>query len=583
MKKITLIIAALLLAQVSCISFTSCTDSKVAPGNTQVQDKKENTVTQKQDTTDSTKNDTSDIRQKDKTDASPVFYIDGELPDIGEFSGTSERFYKEYTPNFIPSDEYGKVIPYIGSYRTFSNNETKYPINIGYSSYGLCTVDGRIVMDASDAVRNITCMKTNDGFCFYTMSITENQELETEDDIYLPQKTVILPESGKWSIELGNNAWINEARNGVICVSKYNDFYGSGECILYDYDGNEISRLGEYDNVVLSDMGLLGVDKWDETDFHAYIDKDGNVVLGPYKAVNPFNHKGIANIENEDGWHLIDTTGKKLTKQPYDSIVLHKKDYSLDEPSVFVAKHKDNRYRSDIYSCDGKYLATVEGTSYFSVRFPKNGDIIYYYTDRYGDDMIWKRVSDGSDLVSKECGKAPNSYSGDENIYLYEDKETGTGYIFDAEGETILKAEEFMELHQISKDSRYFVYSCGNYEEYYDEDSKQHLTRPNRTLYLFDTETGTNTKLPTTFPEGSATFFGDDCEYILIGTYNTESFFGDWNSYALYDIKNDRLLFEGSKFISFHAWESDYFTVCTKNTCTLYDSDLNAIIKIYND
>ena len=50
------------------------------------------------------------------------------------------RFYDTYIDAFIPSDDYGKVYPYIGEIRTYSHG-------LVHPAYGLCTADGAIVCD----------------------------------------------------------------------------------------------------------------------------------------------------------------------------------------------------------------------------------------------------------------------------------------------------------------------------------------------------------------------------------------------------------------------------------------------------
>lgn len=515
--------------------------------------------------------------------SAPEFFIEGELPNIGEFSGKSERFHSQYTPYFIPCEKYGQLLPYIGTHKIFSDVEQS-GVKMGFSSYGFCTQDGRIVMDAASCNRDIYYTKTDDGFGFYRLSITDDFASEQPDDIYMPQKSVLIPESGKWCIELSGNSWISEAKNGMIVVMSYATESEHGEFIIYDYDGKEILRPVGYDNILLCDNGLLLAMRWGDDSFYQFLDKDGNAVLGPFISAEQFSEFGIANVETSEGWHLIDEKGNILTKQPYENITLHKKDYSLPEPAAYVAQYKNNRYKSDIYSADGKYLSTVTGTSYFSLRFPENGDIIYYYTVSGEDRMVWRRISDHSDIIGKDCRKSPNLYSGSEDIFVYEDKDTHTALLFDANGETVLKVEDFMELGAFSKDGTNFVYSTGYYEEYYDEDVKQHLTRIHKTSYLYDTKTKKSTLIPAQSSDGFASFVGKNSDYLMIFASEEENFFGDYDRYSLYDIKNEKLLFENSQKIIYNCiGDKDYFTVCGESICTLYDSDMNVIIRSFSD
>ena len=62
---------------------------------------------------------------KDEAIISTGFFIDGELPDIGDFTGKrTERFYSEPTYEFIPSDTYKKIIPFVSNYKVFQSDIT---------------------------------------------------------------------------------------------------------------------------------------------------------------------------------------------------------------------------------------------------------------------------------------------------------------------------------------------------------------------------------------------------------------------------------------------------------------------------
>ena len=524
-----------------------------------------------------------DTPPQEEPSSSMVFFIDGNLPDIGEFSGkTQERFYPDYTPDFIPSDAYGKIIPYVGEYRIFSSPEPEYETRMGYSSYGFCTEDGKIVMDASSKNRNIYYIQSNDGFGFYSLSVTDEPEKEEPDDVYIPLKSFIIPESGEWCIELGSYAYLNQARNGVIHISEYSEVDGRGESVLYDYNGKEIARLGEYDNIALSDIGLICAMRWDgDNSFHGYLDKEGNVVLGPYKSVNSFNSAGTAIVEEGLGFYLIDTQGNHISKV-YANIVEHKEDYT-DGYGVYVARHMEDKNSSDVLDEKGNLLGTMTGSTYYNLRFLSDGDIVYYYTDFNTGKMIWKRLSDNSDFISLEYGKVPNKYSGNHDYFVYEDEENRIGCVFDASGETVLKIENFLELRTVSDNGKYFVYSTGNgYNEYYDEEKKQWLTKNDSATYLYNLETKETTKLC----DGDAymTFAGENDRYLIVGYSETLVVFADFDSYRLFDTETGKIIFDDCQnIIQTQTGLGTYITVCSKNACTLYDENLKPIIKTYTE
>lgn len=144
-----------------------------------------------------------DTPPQEEPSSSMVFFIDGNLPEIGEFSGkTQERFYPDYTPDFIPSDSYGKIIPFTGKYKIFQEDITEInsPVRMGYSEMGFCDENGKIIMDASSKNRNIYFTESSDGFGFYNLSVTDQPEKEVPDDVYIPQKTYVIPESGECAL-----------------------------------------------------------------------------------------------------------------------------------------------------------------------------------------------------------------------------------------------------------------------------------------------------------------------------------------------------------------------------------------------
>lgn len=512
------------------------------------------------------------------------FYIDGELPDIGEFQSKPERYYEEHTPDFIPSEEYGKIIPFTGKYKIFQEEITDInsPVKMGYSDMGFCDENGKIIMDADSKNRYIYFTDGGDGFGFYTLSVTDEPEKEVPDDVYIPQKTYIIPESGQWCIELPENAWVNEARNGLISVTEYSVDTNKAECIIYDYDGREVSRIGDYDSVMFSECGLIGVMRWDSSNsFHGFLDKDGNVVLGPYKSINPFNSLGTAIVEDEHGFYLINTEGIHLTKA-YANITEYKKDYT-DDYGVYVARHTEDKNTSDVLDAEGRLLGTISGSTYFNLRFLSDGDIIYYYTDYNTNRMFWKRLSDNSDFVCVEYGKSPNKYSGNHDYFAYEDEENRIGCVFDKSGETVLKIENFIELMDVSENGKYLIYYSGNgYIEYYDEEKRQWLTKADFTTYLYNTETEQTTEL--CIGDSSAYFTGEDDRYVYIASSDNIAVFGDYDNYKLFNSSDGKMIFDKCLNIVLNSTTTDtYVTVCQKNSCSLYDENLKLIIRTYNE
>ena len=77
-------------------------------------------------------------------------FILSSLPDIGEYdSGEPKRWYEEYTPELIPGDDYGLLLPYAGERKLFYEPQgIEEDFAVDRWKFGLCTEDGRVVTDA---------------------------------------------------------------------------------------------------------------------------------------------------------------------------------------------------------------------------------------------------------------------------------------------------------------------------------------------------------------------------------------------------------------------------------------------------
>ena len=113
-------ILAFLLAFTALLSFSAC------KGNTE-KENNESKVNESQ-----VENTDTEVEIELKEDFSD--YTEKEL----------SRWYPEYTDHLIPSEEYGELIPFAGNINYYENVEMDNLTPL----YGLCTTDGKIVVDA---------------------------------------------------------------------------------------------------------------------------------------------------------------------------------------------------------------------------------------------------------------------------------------------------------------------------------------------------------------------------------------------------------------------------------------------------
>ncbi len=519
-----------------------------------------------------------------------VFHMDA-LPDIGTFSGMAkvERFYEELTYDFVPSDEYGKILPYVGSYRLFETPKVEgddWHTEMGYCTYGFCTTDGKIVMDASDKNTYIMYSTTDDGFGYYTVTREARQKDDAPDE-YLPTETYVIPLDGSWCLKFDGNSWVSNSGGGYIVVCDYPEDGSDVRTHLYDYDGNLVKTIEGVDSTGIYSHGLMLISEWTSDGYRAhFIDENEDIVLGPYSAASDFNEYGITAVTDVNGAYLVNTEGERLTGY-YDSFY---KEFSDDiKKQVFVGRYKDNNKVSDVYSGDGIHIGTAEGSTYYSFRFPDNGEIYYYYTyfpenekgyPIYNEErMIWKNLRTGEDFVCKEFGVSPSSYSGTDNCFIHLDKEQNKAILMNGDGETVAVIDGANEVVNTSEYGEFVICIEGEYNYGIDE-----LTglpfKDTRKTHIYDTKKG---EIVYSVDASGNTHFADKRKrFLMISIYDEASLFGGEVASWLFDTVSGKIVFENCNDISLYDIEGvTYINVCTENSSALYDENFNVIRKAY--
>lgn len=522
------------------------------------------------------------VQDFEETEPYNGFSIPGELPDIGEFSGKKQRdrFYDEYTPDFIPSKEYGKIIPYIGGYKEYTNNDESWKVTSSFPSYGFCTPDGKIVMDASSKTANIYYRETYDGFGYYTVYLNMKQRKDAPDEFYAEEQ-LIIPESGEWCLKLDKNEWGSQAGGGIIVICGYiNGDYQNAICKFYDYNGNKINEFTGYDSFGTYSHGLMTASKWDDKEGYsaAFLNLDGEVVLGPYASVSNFQQSGTACVTDFAGnSYLIDTAGNRVTKKSYSQIYLETP--FGEERIIYTARCTDGG--TDILDGFGNILGHLDTDKYVSICLPQNGEIICYYNNyngnNYTDEYIWKRLSDGSDFVSREFNVSPNQYYFYNDMYVHK-ADDGRAIVFDGDGETVAILDNWESISQLSPNGRYLVYTSGKYD--YSSQVPEEIEQGK--IHIYDTYE----KMDAFVADGSGyvSFVGEDGRYAIVCATEDFTIFGGYSNYYLFDTKTNTKLFDNCQYVESQTVGGEtYYSVCTDNSNTLYDEDMNVILRLYNE
>jgi len=520
----------------------------------------------------------------ERTEKPPVFYIDGELPEIGEFTGKSQkdRFYNEYTPYFIPSDMYGTVLPYIGGVKEYKTTyDEEWVETMIYCSYGLCNAEGKIIMDAQEAIDNAYHHVSPDGFGYYQLNFMDESAYDEPKEMYPVGKSVLVPDHGKWMLELPKASYTSSIDGGRIAVmvpTSFNEEHGYPDgykAVFYNYDGEKLFEIENADYIGESFGGLTKVSGIiDGNRYEWLIDNSGEMIFGPFESI--YNVGDVANVKDIDGTcYLMNTKGERITQKEYHEINIV---YSGLKGFSATFYTDDGRVMRDIISSDGKLLCTIECDKYPDITITPGNIVIYSYCPTYGSDKIIYKYGDGTDFVSKEYGTMPNRYSSGEGLFWYENEETGESVVFGADGETVFKAHELNYMYQMEENERYLTYSTGNVEYIYDEELEKSVFTSTAALHLFDKEK--NETVLSIKDGGYGTFVGADKRYFLYTITTDYDSMGGKSQYSLYDTQEGKIIFENCPVLSHQSIDGkSYYNVYTKNYCALYDENFNVILK----
>ena len=483
--------------------------------------------------------------------------------DIGTFSGNvSGRFYPEKTYDFIPNEEYGTLIPYIGSYKQFF--ESDWGMTQTFYSYGLCTSDGKIVTDASGKINYVMSGVTSDGFEYYQLTIAD----EDYDIIFAgPEKQLFIPKTGQWCIEI-RGGWLSFADNGLIGIS-YSESESPARTEIYGYDGKLITTIDSFDSVGSYSHGLMPAWDWKSNAHQYYINLEGEKVLGPYKNITAFNSKGTAAVTDLNSEsYLIDTQGNRLTHGNYSNLYHIYDNSGRLHPDVLYCGEVRTKYaQRDVIDAYGNIVGTAHGGSYADWIFA-DGEIIYSYRNN-DDTYTFKRLSDGEPVVCSENGLSPNNYAVSDKYLVYND---GTdAIIMDIHGNTVYKTDNFGSFCDVSQNGRFLAYSI----------NQSDLTQSQVVIY------DTAAKKEIMREDGYYVDISDYFDGFLTITLQSPSSdgFSDTTRYMLYDIQSGKFLLDGNvRGISFfEAYGEKYINICTKNSCTLYGKNMEIITRTYFD
>ncbi|MCD8120003.1 MAG: WG repeat-containing protein [Lachnospiraceae bacterium] len=206
---------------------------------------------------------------------------------------------------------------------------------------------------------------------------------------------------GKWgyagtkaSLALGYNyseaGYFYESRAAVVDTS--------GDAYFIDTSGNKRWVVSDIDNVVSLGMMIDNIFPLYNGSQWFFCNKSNELILGGYEEVTPFLNQ-VAAVKTNDGWMLIDESGKDLTGKTYDEVVMDEKKQVYANDRLFVCEG------SKYYMIDssGKVIGDsvyedahiFNGSTYAAVKL----DGKWGFTDKDGNLVIEAQYEDARSFL----------------------------------------------------------------------------------------------------------------------------------------------------------------------------------------
>lgn len=243
-----------------------------------------------------------------------VFTID-KIKDLGEYENTAEnysRYYDEFVGEFIPSDDYGEIIPFIGRRVSYWDDQYEF-------RYGFCTLDGEIVCDA---VYGYTAAVYTDNYNYYLMRIPADigvLDSEKEYHSVYEEKCVLIRSDGQKLVELNYVDYGYISASGTIIRVEEKVFNGEkyeSNPITFNEDLEEISPSAGFGlgNAHKEAMSQLFYGVCDGCNENVTLDTPIIESAGFYS--DDFKLKGFIHYNCKGGNSIIDPEGNLIVTTP---------------------------------------------------------------------------------------------------------------------------------------------------------------------------------------------------------------------------------------------------------------------------
>ncbi len=368
---------------------------------------------------------------------------------------TVRRYNKEYTDTFVPSEDYGALVPFVGGMYEYNGVE-EADKKVSLPIYGLCTTNGEIVVDP---VYDGVITHNLKGGVLYELLIGSN-------DASLAEKRLLISSSGRFVKEIDKNCVVSNIsgeecfaiertkkvwRNYKRVTYKYYDFYSYDLQFLFTFDTkltqaqDKDFSLGDFNdglmpvNVAVTtetvQKGQDGKDvvKTSVENYGYFVDIKGKQTFKDkeFLKVEEFSD-GVAVVCNKEGLYgVIKSDGSYLLEPQYTIINRNIAEgyFALGLKGYFIIADKSGKTISKV-SCENAEISVI-GTD----------KIIYKKTFKYsGKTEFLSCVTNGA-FVCTETGQFPDSESGE--FGLFSCTYSGVTDVFLSDGKSIAQFNDF--------------------------------------------------------------------------------------------------------------------------------------------